>query len=250
MSLEEAILKKGLLLDGAMGTLLIHHLGKLKDLDEVSLLYPEEVERIHQAYSDAGANILKTNTFNNSSHTKKAVELAKRSIKKKNQFVAGVIGPVFKEVSLEKIVDDFCEGQVDVLLLETCMSLKDTEERIRLITSRSSTPLMVSMTLSRDGKAITGETAQSFFDAASQYKIFSFGFNCSFGPESITSAATNLKNPKNIPLTAHPNMQDNNVFFNEVRFWKETGLFHIIGGCCGTTPEDIKKLREIIPWDN
>src|SRR5690606_8733315 len=120
MSLEEAILKKGLLLDGAMGTLLIHHLGKLKDLDEVSLLYPEEIERIHQAYSDAGANILKTNTFNNSSHTKKAVELAKRAIKKKNQFVAGVIGPVFKEVSLEKIVDDFCEGQVDVLLLETC----------------------------------------------------------------------------------------------------------------------------------
>lgn len=245
MSLEEAIQRKILLLDGAMGTMLIHHLGKLESLDEVTLLNPEEVERIHRAYSEAGADILKTNTFNNSSHTKKAVELVRRS-KRDDQFIAGVIGPVLKEVPLEKIIDDFNESKADVLLLETCMSLQDTKERIKMISRRSNLPLMVSMTLTQKGNALSGESAQYFFDTIATDNILSFGFNCSYGPESITDVARTLKNPKSIPLSAHPNKKNQETFFNELKLWKEENLFRMIGGCCGTTPEDIKKIRDSI----
>lgn len=247
MSLEEDILKKVMLLDGAMGTLLSHHLGKLETLDEVSIISPVEVEQIHLDYSMAGADIFKTNTFNNSPHTQKAVELAKNALFRNDQYIAGVIGPILYQNPLEKIIDDFNDSKVDCLLLETCMSLEDTKERIEVIKKRSSLPILVSITLKQDGTSLDGNSAQYFFDTVSQLDIFSFGFNCSFGPQSITKVAMNLKNPLNIPLSAHPNMKDKKSFLEEIKMWINEDIFKMIGGCCGTTPDEIKKLRSIIP---
>lgn len=253
MSIQSELQKRILLLDGAMGTLLPKFIPtKLKNLDEAVITYPEIVEQIHQGYSDAGADILKTNTFNNSSYVAQAVSIARKSIIRENQFIAGVIGPVFYKTNLKTIVESFHDSNVDVILLETAISLKDTLRHLEVITQNTNIPVMVSITISQMGNALSGETPTTFLEEISRFDILSFGFNCSFGTTVISKALNELQNPKNIYLSAHPNHglpeapESEAHFFHEIESWVKDKKVNMIGGCCGTTPLHIERMKEFI----
>jgi methionine synthase I (cobalamin-dependent) len=178
-------LKQGILVcDGAMGSLLYDAVGQQRSVDELNSSHSEAVFRIHQAYIEAGAQLIETNTFGANRHKlaslgleERVAELNHRGVKiareareaaKHEVLIAGSIGPVgmvrqLEELPADQVLDIFREQAgaleergVDLFILETFSDVEELVIAIDAIRSFSRLPVVAQITYSGEGTTFSG----------------------------------------------------------------------------------------------
>ena len=199
----------------------------------------------------------------------------------KPRFVAGSIGPTNKTASMSPDVSDpgfraitfdelvisyteqikgLVDGRVDILLLETIFDTLNAKAALFAIdtymeNNKLDIPLMVSGTITdQSGRTLSGQTVNAFMISVSHMPIFSIGFNCALGADQLMPYVKRLSDKSQFYVSAHPNAGLPNAFGeydqtpeemqNLLEKYLKDGIVNIVGGCCGTTPEYIKKLTE------
>lgn len=289
MNLFVERLQEGILLcDGAMGTLLYTRgVSYYQCFDELNLSNPQVVQKVHQDYIKAGAEIIETNTFGANrfklaTHgfedkvreiNLKGARLAReaREIEGKDIFVAGSIGPVgqrihpFGEITLRQVREAFLEqaeglleGGVDLFIVETISDLREMKEAVSAIRSICQLPIIASMTFGADGKTLMGNTPEEVACVLDKLEVEVVGANCSVGPLKMYEVIQIMKGKTEKFVSAQPNaglphfVEGRFIYLSSPEYIAEYAEkfirlgVNIVGGCCGTTPEHIKKMSFVI----
>ncbi len=316
--LREALRQRILILDGAMGTMIQRH--KLEEADYrgerfadwhtdvkgnndlLVLTRPEVIRGIHEEYLEAGADILETNSFNatrasmadydmedfayeiNVAAARLAREAAdKFSTAQKPRFVAGVLGPTSKTLSISPDVNDpgfrnitfdelaemyreatrgLIEGGADIILIETIFDTLNAKAAILaaqdvFAEQGAELPIMISGTITdASGRTLSGQVTEAFYNSLRHARPLSMGLNCALGPDLLRQYVEEMSRVSECYVSAHPNAGLPNEFgeydmtpeemAKEVGEWAESGFVNIIGGCCGSTPEHIAAIAKAV----
>lgn len=286
MELREYLQQKLIITDGAMGT---YYARLKKDESAISemanLTEPEVIHQIHREYIEAGASLIRTNTFAANSEslgvTKekiieiviKGCEIAKEEASRAMHkvYVAGSIGPIPEHADTteegifteyKKICDCMLEQQVDAILFETFHELTYIQRVVEYIRSKSNVFIMTNFCVNKNGYTRAGISANRLAaEISDTVGIDSFGFNCGMGSGHMLQLGMKLSLPKNkyiamVPNAGYPEqLQHRMVFRDNAEYFKDNMLrmkelgAHIIGGCCGTTPAYIAAIvTAITDW--
>ncbi|RJP21248.1 MAG: hypothetical protein C4529_07700 [Deltaproteobacteria bacterium] len=207
-----------------------------------------------------------------------AVENAREAIRRAGTraYVAGSIGPTTKLPSLGHIAYEplaaavaeqaraLLEAGADLLILETCQDL--LQVKIALVScfetleaSKRDVPVMVSLTVESTGTMLVGTDVAAALAAIEPFPVFSIGLNCATGPEGMTSHIRHLcrNYPGRVscmPNAGIPQVSGGKTLYplspeafaaRLTAFVRDEGV-SIVGGCCGTTPEHIRALRDAL----
>lgn len=201
----------------------------------------------------------------------------------KPRFVAGSVGPTNKTASLSPDVNDpgyraitfdelriaykqqceaLLDGGSDLLLVETIFDTLNAKAALFAIDEiqeerNIKIPVMVSGTITdASGRTLSGQTAEAFLISVSHLNLLSVGFNCALGAKQLTPYLETISNNSEYFVSAYPNAGLPNAFGHydetpevmaeQIREYAEKGLVNIVGGCCGTTPEHIAAIAEIV----
>lgn len=270
-----------LLCDGAFGTYyaLKYDTRELPEL--ANIVHPERVAQIHGEYIEAGAQMIRTNTFATNTvslqcdwevvceNLKSGYRLAKDTAEKTSQkvFVAADIGQIPYENAAEKdaviqeyidICKVFLEEGAEVFVFETFSDLEDIRQAIEYIGEKAF--VIVQFAVNQYGYSNLGLSARKLIQKADAVaEIDAAGFNCGVGPAHMQQIIRGLKTQGQKLLTAFPNAGYPQTVSNRMTFTNRNityfaekmgdiaadGVF-ILGGCCGSTPEYIGKVREIL----
>ncbi len=274
-----------LLFDGAIGTL-IYQKGIFIDkcYDELNLTHPDLIQSIHQEYLNAGAMVIETNTFGANRYMLQKHNLDRqvreintqgakltREVVEDHGFVAGSIGPLgieiepWGEISLEEARDAYREqtqalldGRVDLFLLETFHQIDEIKQAIEAIRECCDLPIIAQMTVQEDGKTTYGLTVEECVVQLAEYSIDGVGINCTIGPKIMLDFLERIIQKTSLPVSVMPNaglpqfidgrmiyLSTPEYFCVYAKRFIEAGA-RILGGCCGTTPEHIRKMSEAL----
>ena len=283
---KEYLNKQLLFLDGATGSNLQKRGMPSGVCPEKWILENENIFiGLQKEYVEAGTNVLYAPTFTSNriklqefgleeqirEINHKLVALSKHAADGK-AWVAGdltMTGQQLKPMGtmdFEELVDIYkeqitylAEAGVDLLVVETMMSLQ--ESRAALIAAKEvcNLPVMVTMTFEADGRALYGTDVLTAAITLESLGADAFGINCSTGPAQMIPMFEKIQSAVKIPLIAKPNAgmptldeEGNTVyglgcddFAKEVKMLWERGA-SILGGCCGTTPEHIKAMISLM----
>ena len=201
----------------------------------------------------------------------------------KPRFVAGSIGPTnktasmspdvnnpgYREVTFDDLVKSYSqqiealiEGGVDILLVETVFDTLNAKAALFAIEKYNNKnsvniPIMLSGTLTdASGRTLSGQTLEAFMTSVSHINLLSIGLNCSFGAEGLYPYIKKMSMITDIPISVFPNAglpnqfgeydQTSQQMQNLIKDFLENNLVNIIGGCCGTTPDHIRLISEIV----
>ncbi|MDF4223320.1 homocysteine S-methyltransferase family protein [Maribacter sp. M208] len=201
----------------------------------------------------------------------------------KPRFVAGSIGPTNKTASMSPDVNDpgyraisfdelriaykqqveaLLDGGSDILLVETIFDTLNAKAALFAIEEvkeerNIDVPIMVSGTITdASGRTLSGQTAEAFLISISHIPILSVGFNCALGANQLVPHLEVLSTKSEHAVSAHPNAGLPNAFgeydetpeqmAEQIKEYAEKGLVNIVGGCCGTTPEHITAIAEVV----
>lgn len=201
----------------------------------------------------------------------------------KPRFVAGSIGPTNKTASMSPDVNDpgyravsfdelriaykqqveaLLDGGSDLLLVETIFDTLNAKAALFAIEEvkeerNIDVPIMVSGTITdASGRTLSGQTAEAFLISISHIPILSVGFNCALGASQLVPHLEVLSKKSEHAVSAHPNAGLPNAFGEydetpdqmaaQIKEYAEKGLVNIVGGCCGTTPEHITAIAEMV----
>lgn len=272
-------------LDGAMGTMLYNR-GVFVNIcyDELSRSQPALVQEVHEAYVQAGAEILETNTFGAnpvklSSHgldddtediNRSAVAVARRAASGK-ALVVGAIGPL--GIRLEpwgptarqeaigfftRQVRGLLEGEVDGFILETFSDLHELEAALCAVRPLSDLPIIAQMTVGQDGNTSYGTSVDTIATRLSELGADVIGLNCSVGPAAMLDAIERMVARTDRPVSAQPNaglpraVDDRSIYLASPEYMGSYARRLIqagarfVGGCCGTTPDHIRKIHAYV----
>ena len=250
-ALVESLENRILVLDGAMGTMLQDLHPSAADFGSAALdnclevlcrTRPEWISGVHRAYLDAGADIVKTNSFQgspivladfgieNQAHelNHAAASLARQaadefSTASKPRFVAGSLGPTNKSLSLraditfEQLSQSYLiqargliEGGVDLLLFETCYDTRNLKAGLLAVHRLEKElgwriPLMLSGTIERWGAMLAGQTVEAFYASVAHADLVAVGLNCATGPDLMTDHIRTLAQMASVRVSCHPN---------------------------------------------
>lgn len=205
-----------------------------------------------------------------------ALDFSSKSGNGKPRFVAGSIGPTTKLPTLGHIAYDdlkaayldqvrgLVDGGADMLLIETCQDLLQTKAAMAAVAQvRKSLnryiPTMVQVTIETTGTMLVGMDIASVVTALQPYDIDVLGMNCATGPQEMAahvrylsqnspfyiSCLPNAGIPENVGGKAHYHLSPDDLATHLQHFVKDLGV-HIVGGCCGTTPQHIKAVDCLI----
>lgn len=201
----------------------------------------------------------------------------------KPRFVAGSIGPTNRTASLSPDVNDpgyraitfnelriaykqqaeaLLDGGSDILLVETIFDTLNAKAALFAIDEIQEErdiriPIMVSGTITdASGRTLSGQTAEAFLISVSHLNLLSVGFNCALGANQLTPYLETLAHNSKFYISAYPNAGLPNAFgkydetpefmAEQIKEYVEKGLINIIGGCCGTTPDHIKAIADLV----
>src|SRR2546423_4059322 len=271
--------------DGAMGTML-YGKGFFLNVcyDELNLKQPRLVQEVHAEYVRAGAEILETNTFGanplklNSyglaDDTEKinhaAADLA-RAAAGGRASVVGAIGPLgiriepfgpTSQADAQALfavqVKGLLAGGVDGFVLETFSDMDEMHAALKAVRAASDLPAVCQMTVGTDGLTHYGTDPETFTKQLAAWGADVIGVNCSVGPAGVLEAVEKMVKASDKPVSGQPNaglpkdVGDRKIYLaspeymaNYARRMIEAGA-RFVGGCCGSTPEHIKKIRDYV----
>lgn len=259
--------------DGSMGTMLQGMglgAGELPEL--LNITDSEKVLSVHRAYAAAGSEYITTNTFganrlkieNPAEVIKAGVRLAKSTGKK----VALDIGPTGKllkpmgELDFEEAIDIFAEminagkDGSDVVLIETMSDTYEIKAAVLAAKENCNLPVFVTMIYDEKGRLLTGADVQTAVTMLEGLGVDAIGFNCGLGPAETLPLVEEIRKYTSLPIIVQPNAGlpesvNGRTVYNvspddfaaQMKKAAEIGVSYL-GGCCGTTPEHIKKMIE------
>lgn len=270
--------------DGAMGTLLYSRGVPLEsNFEHLNLVQPDLIRRVHGDYVGAGAMLLETNTFGGNALRLSAVGLEKkcrainlagarlaREAAGAEGFVAGSVGPLLapkgtaleltpaekRQILLEQM-QALAEGGVDLFLLETFSRLDDLELGVAVATDLG-LPAIAQMAYLEAGCTRDGVSAEEAARRLSQAGAAVLGANCGSGPRELLQVIERLAGASAAPLSAFansgfPQYRDGRyIYLATPEYFAAMGSAMVgagaalVGGCCGTTPEHIRALRQAL----
>ena len=285
MNIRDFIKNNIVYLDGGMGTLLQKsglQPGELPERWNIS--HPEVIKEIHKSYYDSGSNIVNTNTFGANSlkfgtdelseiiyhAVKNADEARKASSGKQEKFIALDVGPTGKllkplgDLDFEDAVKAFAEVislgvkyGVDLITIETMNDSYETKAAVLAAKENSDLPIIVTNAYGENGRLMTGADPAVMAAMLEGMGIDAIGANCSLGPKQLMGVMDELLNYCSVPVAFKPNAGlpksdgkvtyydvDAEEFAQDIKLAVANGV-RIVGGCCGTTPEYIKKVCEL-----
>ncbi|WP_456463539.1 methionine synthase [Persephonella sp.] len=246
--IRKLIKEKVLVIDGAMGTMIQSMIipmdawqGKVGCNEILNIGAPDIIRSIHEKYAQAGADLIKTNTFgaipwvlDEYGIPEMAYQLSKAgaqlvrqvcdkySTPEKPRFVAGSIGPGTKLPSLGHIHYDqmyegykitakgLIDGGVDIFLLETFQDPLQIKAALHAVQDASKeagkdSPVMVSATIELTGTMLIGTDVHTLVAILQPFDILSLGFNCGTGPDQIQQHLKTLSQIWDRPISIHSN---------------------------------------------
>ena len=274
-----------LVVDGAMGTMLYARGVFInKCYDELNLSNSGLVKEIHQSYVRAGADVIETNTFGANAFRLEKHGLRER-VREINlggarlarecagpeRFVAGSVGPlgVYIEplgkvaygesrAAFREQMQALAEGGVDVLMLETFGQLNELREAILAARDVCGLPVIAQITVDDEGRALDGTLAAEVARRLEEWGADVIGINCSDGPVTMLESLESMAAVTSRPLIAQPNagkprsVDGRNLYLASPEYLADYARLFInagarmVGGCCGTTPEHIKWIRNYV----
>jgi methionine synthase / methylenetetrahydrofolate reductase(NADPH) len=230
---NERLKESILIADGAMGSMLHDAVGAVRCFDELNVTEPEAVFRVHQAYIEAGAQIIETNTFGANRFklaplglgedvqrlNSRGVKIAReaRESASREVLIAGSIGPlgigvqarhpepgqirsIFHEQALA-----LEERGVDLFILETFSYIEELQLAIDAIRSFSSLPIVAQLTYTEEGT--THGDLRPFLTTAmlKEKNIQAIGANCTLGPQSLLPILSEIANATDLLVSGMPN---------------------------------------------
>lgn len=284
MKITELINERVVVLDGAMGTeLQAQGMPSGVSPELWCTEHPHVVQAIHEAYLDAGADIIYSCTFGGNGSklgqyglsdifeiNRKLATIARAACRGKG-LVAGDIGPTghfvepFGDLGFDEAVEIFKEqirgllaGGVDLFIIETMLDIQ--EARAALIAVKELTDIftMVTMTYEQDGLTLNGTDPVAALITLQSLGADAVGCNCSTGPEEMKALIETMKPCATVPLVAKPNAGMPELVDGKALFPMKPENFstrvkdlvraggNLVGGCCGTTPGHIRALKGIL----
>lgn len=205
------------------------------------------------------------------------------STPEKPRFVVGSIGPTNRTASISPDVNNpafravtfdelriaykqqaeaLIDGGADILMVETVFDTLNAKAALFAIHEASQEkeveiPIMVSGTITdASGRTLSGQTPEAFLISIGHMPLLSVGFNCALGPVQLKPHLQAINGKSNFFVSAHPNAGLPNEFgeydldpktmAQQVKPYIDEGLVNILGGCCGTTPEHIREMAELV----
>ena len=285
MNIRDFIKNNIVYIDGGMGTLLQKsglQPGELPERWNIS--HPEVIKEIHKSYYDSGSNIVNTNTFGANSlkfgadelseiiyhAVKNADEARKASSGKQEKFIALDVGPTGKllkplgDLDFEDAVKAFAEVislgvkyGVDLITIETMNDSYETKAAVLAAKENSDLPIIVTNAYGGNGRLMTGADPAVMAAMLEGMGVDAIGANCSLGPKQLMGVMDELLKYCSVPVAFKPNAGlpksdgkvtyydvDAEEFAQDIKLAVANGV-RIVGGCCGTTPEYIKKVCEL-----
>ncbi len=217
---------------------------------------------------------------------KRAVLTVQAAQPSRQCFVAGAIGPTTKTSSISTDVNNsaargttyeelvaaysdqvrgLLDGGADLLLVETIFDTLNAKAAFFAIQQvfdhgGRRVPVMASVTFIQAGsnRGVTGQTVEAFWNSISHVPLLSVGMNCALGPKEMRPLIEELSKIAPIYISSHPNAglpnpllptgfpETPETLAPQLRNWAQSGWLNIVGGCCGTTPDHIKKIAEAV----
>ena len=271
--------------DGAMGTMLQEGGLKAGGCPELmNIEQPDVVRKIHEAYIDAGATMIETNTFGASAlkldHygledrvveiNQAAVRIAHEASRGRAKIV-GSLGPTGRfivplgDLAFEDAYGAFYEqakaladAGADYLLFETCIEVQEVRAGLLAAKDATNLPVICQLSYSEDGRSVTGTDPQTAAVTLEALDASIIGVNCSLGPEQLVPIVQTLADNCSIPISVLPNagmprLENGRTIFPmgpaEFADWGPklvaAGATYL-GGCCGTTPAHIQALAAAV----
>jgi len=202
-----------------------------------------------------------------------------------SRYVAGAIGPMpvtatlspdvndpaFRQVNFKQLktsyrdqVEALIDGGVDILLVETVFDTLNAKAALFAIEDAfedrgARLPVMISFTITdKAGRTLSGQTVEAFWNSVRHFQPFSVGINCALGADEMRPFAEELSRLADCFVSIYSNAGLPNplsetgfdhtpeIMRDFMRDYAEAGFLNIVGGCCGTTPEHIKAIREAV----
>lgn len=282
--------KSKIILDGATGSNLQKR-GMPTGVcpEEWILENPEILCQLQREYIQAGTNIVYAPTFSGNrikleeygladrigQMNRDLVAISRDAIAKENAegrvFVAGDLTMTGKQVEplgnlpFEELITIYkeqikylVEADVDLLVVETMMSLQECRAAVIAAKETTELPVMVTLSFNEDGRTLFGTDPATAALVLTTLGVDAVGVNCSTGPDKMLGVIQQMKRYTNLPIIAKPNAGLPQMVAGETVYDMEAEEFakemlslakegaDILGGCCGTTPEYIEKLCKIL----
>ena len=283
MDIRNYLNKTRLYFDGGMGTLLqARGLKAGEKPEEWNITHAEIITDIHLAYLKAGSNIITTNTFGANclkfENYKDLIAAAIRNVRKAIElfdgekdkcFVAFDMGPTGKmleplgDLAFEKAVEVYRKAafeaernKADLIIIETMNDCLETKAAVLGAKEGSSLPVFVSNVFDESGKLMTGADAKAMIAMLEGLGVDAIGMNCSLGPKQMLPVICDYVKYSSLPVMVSPNAglprseNGKTVFdvdseeFSDIMTEIACLGVNVLGGCCGTTPEYIKRTVE------
>ncbi|WP_296883282.1 homocysteine S-methyltransferase family protein [Thomasclavelia sp.] len=253
----------------------------------LNITHPELIQSIHQKYLNAGADFITTNTFGANALKMKDVNYSLKEIieaaidnakaaqkntnRQNNSYIALDIGPIGQllepmgtlsfdqayEIIKEQVL--LAKDKVDLVLLETMTDIYEVKAGVLAVKENSDLPVFVTMTYETNQRTLSGCDPVTMVNILEGLNVDALGINCSLGPVELTPIINEVLKTASLPVILQPNAglpclvagktcynMDGDTFVAESIKHVKNGV-RIIGGCCGTTPEFIAKLKKAIP---
>jgi 5-methyltetrahydrofolate--homocysteine methyltransferase len=199
------------------------------------------------------------------------------------RYVAGAFGPTNRTASVSPKVDDpgyrntsfdelvgvyseaaegLLDGGADILMVETIFDTLNAKAALFAIEEvferrGERRPLIVSVTVTdMSGRNLSGQTVGAFWNSISHTRPFAVGLNCAFGAADLRAHVVELSRMADTRISAYPNAglpnelgeydESPDATAKHLGEWAKSGLVNVVGGCCGTTPDHIRKIAEAV----
>lgn len=268
-----------ILLDGGMGTMLQAAGLPLGEMPEKwNITHPEKVTDIHRRYTEAGSQVIYANTFGANRYKTagsgySVEELVSAGIRcareaaGEGRRVALDIGPIGQlmaplgPLSFDDAYETFLEMLVtgeragaDLVIFETMSDLQEVRAGVLAAREHTKLPVWATMTFETSGRTFLGTTVPAMALTLTGLGVDALGFNCSLGPQELIPLVRELRAWTALPLILKPNagLPDPSTgeyhltpeaFACQIREALSLGV-QMAGGCCGTTPEFIREMRD------
>ncbi|MBM2816752.1 MAG: Methionine synthase (cobalamin-dependent), methyltransferase [Ignavibacteria bacterium] len=279
-------LRTGILLfDGGIGTELYNRGVFInRCFEELNLTNPTLVRKVHEDYKNAGSDVLETNTFGANRFKLKPHQLFEqlydinykgaclaREVAGNELLIAGSIGPLgvriepLSPISKEETREYFKEqikplidGSIDIIIFETFIYPEELQQAIIAAREICDLPVIAQMTINDDGTSLTGAKPETMIKELSAFGADVIGINCTTGPQVMLTWLEKVRKHTKLPISIMPNagkpknIDGRNIYLTSPEYIGEYAKHfiqsgaNIIGGCCGTGPEHIKRMRNMI----
>lgn len=238
--------------------------------------------RISQSDYNMTGKVYEIN-YNGARIAREAADKYTEKNKDKPRLVAGSLGPTnktaslspmvenpgFRNISFDQLADAYGEqvealidGKVDLLLIETIFDALNARAALfgaknAFIKKGKKLPIIISGTISgKSGRILSGQTLEAFAETMVDEDVIGIGLNCSFGAKELIPFVKYLSKTQNRYVTFYPNAGLPNSFgtydelpsttANLVKGLAIEGHLNIVGGCCGTTPNHIRAISDVV----